>query len=188
MDLRVQKTYKALKDSFTELLTEMRYEDITIGALCDRAMIRRTTFYKHFSDKNDFFQFYLEQIQKDFIDGFHELPEGSTMVDSEIEMVDYTMSYLIEHEKIVNSILEGSALDDLVWICTDFLAEKLEEAIEADEEMSAIIGSSSHSLSLFISGGISKLVICWWTDGHTDEGREEIHEMIRLIDRHVKEG
>ncbi|MFR3878411.1 MAG: hypothetical protein ACLTYW_09985 [Collinsella sp.] len=25
--------------------------------LCDRAMIRRTTFYKHFRDKNDYFAF-----------------------------------------------------------------------------------------------------------------------------------
>ena len=51
MDLRVQKTYRALFAAFTELLEEHRFEDVTVAMLCDRAMIRRTTFYKHFADK-----------------------------------------------------------------------------------------------------------------------------------------
>ena len=51
MDLRVQKTYRALFGAFTELLEEHRFEDITVAMLCERAMIRRTTFYKHFADK-----------------------------------------------------------------------------------------------------------------------------------------
>lgn len=53
MDLRIKKTYRALFDAFTELLEEHRFEDLTVAMLCDRAMIRRTTFYKHFRDKND---------------------------------------------------------------------------------------------------------------------------------------
>ena len=48
MDLRIKKTYRALFDAFTELLEEHRFEDLTVAMLCDRAMIRRTTFYKHF--------------------------------------------------------------------------------------------------------------------------------------------
>lgn len=57
MDLRIKKTYRALFDAFTELLEEHRFEDLTVAMLCDRAMIRRTTFYKHFRDKNDYFAF-----------------------------------------------------------------------------------------------------------------------------------
>ena len=55
MDLRIKKTYRALFEAFTELLEEHRFEDVTVAMLCDRAMIRRTTFYKHFRDKNDYF-------------------------------------------------------------------------------------------------------------------------------------
>ena len=55
MDLRIKKTYRALFEAFTELLEEHRFEDVTVAMLCDRAMIRRTTFYKHFRDKNGAF-------------------------------------------------------------------------------------------------------------------------------------
>ena len=62
MDLRIKKTYRALFDAFTELLEEYRFEDLTVAMLCDRAMIRRTTFYKHFRDKNDYFAFYIDEL------------------------------------------------------------------------------------------------------------------------------
>ncbi|MFR7670084.1 MAG: hypothetical protein ACLU0O_04550 [Collinsella sp.] len=38
------------------------FEDLTVAMLCDRAMIRRTTFYKHFRDKNDYFAFYIDEL------------------------------------------------------------------------------------------------------------------------------
>lgn len=62
MDLRIKKTYRALFEAFTELLEEHRFEDVTVAMLCDRAMIRRTTFYKHFRDKNDYFAFYIDEL------------------------------------------------------------------------------------------------------------------------------
>ena len=50
MDLRIRKTYLALHNAFTQLLEEKRFEDFTVNELCDLAMIRRTTFYKHFDE------------------------------------------------------------------------------------------------------------------------------------------
>ena len=44
IDLRLQKTYQSLHAAFTELLEEKRFEELTVGELCDRAAIRRTTF------------------------------------------------------------------------------------------------------------------------------------------------
>ena len=61
MDLRIRKTYKALKDTFLELLSEKKFEDITVNELCERAMVRRATFYKHFADKYDFFAFFIRE-------------------------------------------------------------------------------------------------------------------------------
>ena len=57
MDLRIKKTYLSLHNAFVELLEEKRFEDLTVNELCDRAMIRRTTFYKHFADKYEYFTF-----------------------------------------------------------------------------------------------------------------------------------
>ena len=57
-DLRIRKTYKALCDAFVNILEKKRFDDLTVNELCDEAMIRRATFYKHFADKYDFFFFF----------------------------------------------------------------------------------------------------------------------------------
>ena len=62
IDLRLQKTYLALRNAFTELMEEKRFEELTVNELCDRALIRRTTFYKHFADKYDYFAFYIREM------------------------------------------------------------------------------------------------------------------------------
>ena len=65
-DLRVQKTKKALTEKFRQLLEEKRFEDITVNELCEKAGIRRATFYKHFEDKYDFLSFVVQSLRDDF--------------------------------------------------------------------------------------------------------------------------
>ena len=60
LDLRVQKTYKLLVFAFDNLLREKEFEEISVTELCDAAMIRRPTFYKHFLDKYDFLTFFIK--------------------------------------------------------------------------------------------------------------------------------
>lgn len=60
LDLRVQKTYKSLINTFEDLLHEKKFEKISVTELCDAAMIRRPTFYKHFLDKYDFLTFFIK--------------------------------------------------------------------------------------------------------------------------------
>ena len=52
LDLRVQKTRAALTSSLYSLLCEKGLNEITVTELCDRAMVRKATFYKHFADKS----------------------------------------------------------------------------------------------------------------------------------------
>lgn len=60
LDLRVQKTYKSLIETFEALLQEKEFEKISVTEICETAMIRRPTFYQHFLDKYDFLAFYIK--------------------------------------------------------------------------------------------------------------------------------
>lgn len=51
IDPRVKRTRKLLLDAFLSLLTEKRYEEITIQDIATRATVNRATFYAHFVDK-----------------------------------------------------------------------------------------------------------------------------------------
>ncbi|MCC8141881.1 MAG: TetR/AcrR family transcriptional regulator [Lachnospiraceae bacterium] len=57
LDLRVQKTYTCLMNARLDLLKEKASEESTVNELCERALVGRGTFYKHFSDKYEIFSF-----------------------------------------------------------------------------------------------------------------------------------
>ena len=50
-DLRVIKTKQNIENSFVSLLEQKDFHKITIQDILDKALINRTTFYKHYADK-----------------------------------------------------------------------------------------------------------------------------------------
>ena len=53
MDARVRRTRDALGNALVTLILEKPFDDITIQEVLDRAGVGRSTFYSHFSDKDD---------------------------------------------------------------------------------------------------------------------------------------
>ncbi|TDD21619.1 TetR/AcrR family transcriptional regulator [Nonomuraea diastatica] len=53
MDLRVRRTRKLLWGALLALLANKPFNELTVDEICRRAMVNRTTFYKHYRDKQD---------------------------------------------------------------------------------------------------------------------------------------
>ena len=51
MDLRKERTLKYLTQSLTDLMREKPLDQISVSEICEHAMVRRATFYRHFADK-----------------------------------------------------------------------------------------------------------------------------------------
>lgn len=50
-DLRTEKSEEAIRAAFFELVRERGFERVTVGELCRRARVGRSTFYDHHEDK-----------------------------------------------------------------------------------------------------------------------------------------
>ena len=48
LDIRIEKTERAIKQAFMELRREKPVEKIRVKELCDRACINKSTFYAHY--------------------------------------------------------------------------------------------------------------------------------------------
>ena len=64
-DLRTQRTYKLLKDSLLQLLSQKSFDSIRVNDICDLAMVHRTTFYSHFNDKYELLDYVIKETEKD---------------------------------------------------------------------------------------------------------------------------
>ena len=66
-DMRVVRTRTLLKNALLELLAENSLEKITVMDICEKSMIHRATFYKHFEDKYQLFSYAIEDLTKTFV-------------------------------------------------------------------------------------------------------------------------
>ncbi len=61
-DLRVRRTRKLLQQALIELTIEKGFAGITVQDIAERAMVNRTTFYRHYLDKYDLLEKYMDEL------------------------------------------------------------------------------------------------------------------------------
>lgn len=57
-DLRVRRSRKLLQQAFIELTVEKGFANLTVRDVTERAMVNRSTFYRHYLDKYDLLEQY----------------------------------------------------------------------------------------------------------------------------------
>src|SRR5258706_8084711 len=68
-DRRVQRTREQLQQALIDLVSERRYDALTIQEIVERANVGRTTFYLHYTGKDDLFMSCHEAIVGEFRSG-----------------------------------------------------------------------------------------------------------------------
>jgi AcrR family transcriptional regulator len=67
-DLRVRRTRKMLQQAFFECTAEKGFAALTVRDITERAMVNRSTFYRHYLDKYDLLEQYLNEMYMSFED------------------------------------------------------------------------------------------------------------------------
>jgi len=61
-DLRVRRTRKMLEEALIELTVEKGFAAVTVRDITERAMVNRSTFYRHYLDKFDLLEQYTNAV------------------------------------------------------------------------------------------------------------------------------
>lgn len=61
-DLRVRRTRKLIQQAMIELTIERGFSTLTVQEIADRAMVNRSTFYRHYLDKYDLLDKYMDEV------------------------------------------------------------------------------------------------------------------------------
>ena len=157
-DLRIIKTHKALLEAFMELLEEKLFEDITVHELCERAMVRRATFYKHFADKYEFFTFFIREIQAKFKSETNPLRTAETPHEYLVAMTQKLIEFLAERQRMVNRLSKSKMMPSLINMLSEQMIldakEKMAESVKSGHELPA----TPEFLASFYVGGILQVL------------------------------
>lgn len=178
LDLRIYKTYKALHEAFNELLEYKSFEELTVNELCDTAMIRRATFYSHFSDKYEYFNFYLSELRDEFTSKVSVHTDLSDPIVYCKQMLKETFKFVRAHERILERMKNSTLMS--------FLYQSLQEQFAQELEYIFIVSYKKKltpELQLkiyFYAGGLIN-AIYWWLNNPTIFDEDAIAEQLMQI-------
>ena len=94
VDLRILKTRNVLYHSLEELMKNKAFEEIKVSDICNKALINRSTFYAHYSDKYELLAEYINSLK----DALRlELEKNSNIKNSReyyIEMIKLLLNHI----------------------------------------------------------------------------------------------
>lgn len=175
LDLRVQKTRSALTSALYDLLCQKSFDDITVTELCEKAVIRKATFYKHFGDKTELLVYMIQELQR-LSEENNDIGYDPSVPQSYYTGVfRYLMDFIESNERFIVSILssrDGSFVRNL-------LEEQVRLGIDRHlrKEEPEHIRKSHVVLSVIYAGA---LVSCgaWWA---MQKNRPDKEQMIALF-------
>ncbi len=157
-DLRIRKTCKALCDAFVTILEKKRFDDLTVNELCDEAMIRRATFYKHFADKYDFFSFFIRQKQDQFISQAKEETPPNGIYAYTLYLTQRSILYFKEHESLIQNILKSDMSASLLDIFNEEIHSNILSNLKEHQQRGCTFSVSPELLASFLSSGIFSMI------------------------------
>ena len=84
--------------AFEALLTEKRYEQLTVQDIIDRANVGRSTFYAHFETKDDLLKYTCQELFEHIFTE-HPLPEGSHDYSESANTQEVMLTHILHHLK-----------------------------------------------------------------------------------------
>ena len=181
-DLRVEKTEKALLDALFETLRTKEFNQITVQDLCDKALVRRSTFYRRFDDKYDLLKLLIRKlIFRVREKHFSTLNPENSRAHFE-KVIHESLQYLYNHKSIVQNVLTLALYDEVTDIIFKQLYEGMKAQIQFEIQHGVEFDVDIEILAEFITGGILRTMYAWIQDGQERSINELTKEMVTLLD------
>lgn len=181
-DRRVQRTRERLQKALIELISERRYDAITIQNVADRANVGRTTFYLHYSSKDELFVNCHEAIVREFHFG-SLFPISRDELLSQEAPLGMVLAYRhLEHERVLlYSIFQGKDSLLILRRIRDRSAQEIETNLRA-----AFAESDNtipfEVLANYLAGAQIALVQ-WWLEKRRPHTPEKVAESFHRLQR-----
>lgn len=178
-DLRVQRTKKALITTFSDLLETKSFDNITIQDLCEKANVRRSTFYRHFNDKYDL----LNHIVGTLIEYFRtlHLPEIDPKDPRQFfnKFMKDILLFISDNKAMVKSVISINIYSEVYQILYNQIYAVVKRQIEFDIQIGQFY-IDEFIYGEFLTGGILSVILNWIQYGQQsiDEVSSDIVTMI----------
>ena len=171
---RVRMTRRLMKDAMLELLEQMELSDISVTALCGKADVHRSTFYKYYTDPADLFR----EMEQDFVDQI-PLPPQTLDQKSEKQLLSATTAffdYVKENKRTFRVFFSESVESGFSSRLVDRLCSSYITLIKSGDE------KVDEFIRVYIASGTVGMLREWVTSDFSVSSRQ-IAEMMYSLSR-----
>ena len=182
-DRRVRKTRELLHDALVSLMVQKNYESITAQEIINRANVGRTTFYAHFTDKDDLLIWAFRRLQEGLEAAQAEprdVPMGSCerLVAFGLPTFEHLYRHRPIHKAMMSSQARTIAMEYIPIMVTNLIRDKSRTKAEGQKK-----GDIEIPYDLLVHFVVSTFVslVSWWLDSPDPLPPKEIHTIFRAL-------
>jgi len=172
LDRRQDRTRQAITGAFISLLFERPYGQITVAALIERANVGRSTFYEHFTGKDDVFR---QSVASPL-----SVVAKATVADGGMSSLVAILGHFRENQGVARVLLQTAARHSF----TRVFAAEVEAAFGTRRPVSRL---SSSLVAAQIAAALQAAFEPWIL-GQVPATAETLAEALRLTGRTMAEG
>jgi AcrR family transcriptional regulator len=177
IDVRVRRTRDALGDALVDLMQEKPFDSITVQDVLDRAQVGRSTFYSHYSDKNDL-------LMSDADEFFESIAMALSVHRDKSDRVFPVKEFFMhirDAKQFVDALKSSGKMQENLELAQGHFARGIERRFK-ELPRAARIPVSERAIRAFANAGALLSLLNWWIDRGMKETPEEIdtlfHQMV----------
>jgi AcrR family transcriptional regulator len=181
IDRRIPRTRGTLQHALTSLILKKGYEAITIQDICDEANVGRSTFYAHYTSKDDLKRSGFEHLRKELVD--RQTDARATPGDIRDRSLGFSLTmfeHARDHIDLYRALVGGRggtvSLGQIRKILSDLVRNEFAATI--DKNSADVI---PRELVVQHVVGAYMAVLTWWLDGGAKLPPKRIDAMFRRL-------
>lgn len=176
MDARVRRTRDALGDALVALMQEKPFDTITVQDVLDRAKVGRSTFYAHYSDKDDL----LMSDAEEFFESISNVLSVRGDQSDRVFPVQEFFSHITEAKQFVDALMASGKFHDNMELAHGLFARGIERRLSELPRGQRISAAERPAIAFAHAGALLSL-LNWWVDRGMRQPPEEMDQLFHKM-------
>jgi AcrR family transcriptional regulator len=175
-DARVRRTRDALGDALFTLMQEKPFDTITVQEVLDRAHVSRSTFYMHYSDKDDL----LMSDSEEFFEALSMALSAHADKSDRVFPVKEFFAHLSDVQPFFKALVKSSLFQENMDLARGHFARGIERRLSELPRSKSIPANQLPAIAFTHAGALLSL-LTWWLDRGMRESPAEMDELFHNL-------
>lgn len=162
-DLRVRRTRKLLWEALMAELSVRPFEEISVTDICERAMVHRTTFYKHYEDKYALLEQGMRQMYDALVAEAHHTPPSAFPANEPPPYFVLLFEHVAAHQQFYKLMLCGEGISRFQKLVKQYVTEVAEARVREAFHAGQLSSVPLEMHVQFLVGAVLSL-LAWWLE------------------------